>query len=299
MSLAPHALTELLTQAVARQASDLHLSAGLTPKVRVHGQLTALTAGSAVPLTHETLMQLLAECMNDAQYAQLKQGNEVDFAFAVSSLGRFRANAFLQQHGCSAVMRHIPSGIPTLTTLHTPAVLHELLQHVGLLLVTGPTGSGKSTTLAAMVQHLNAHTQQHIVTLEDPIEFVHTSDQCIITQREWDRTAKALRMRCAPPCARTRMSFWSVNCVIWKPFDSRSPQRKQATWFWRVCTRAAHPPRSIGWWMYLMHMKKPWFARNSAKRCWVCCRKRFAQQPPASAARPCLRPWWRPQPFAI
>jgi twitching motility protein PilT len=184
MSLAPHALTELLTQAVARQASDLHLSAGLTPKVRVHGQLTALTAGSAVPLTHETLMQLLAECMNDAQYAQLKQGHEVDFAFAVTGLGRFRANAFLQQHGCSAVMRHIPSGIPTLTTLHTPAVLHELLQHVGLLLVTGPTGSGKSTTLAAMVQHLNAHTQQHIVTLEDPIEFVHTSDQCIITQRE-------------------------------------------------------------------------------------------------------------------
>ena len=184
MSLAPHALTELLTQAVARQASDLHLSAGLAPRVRVYGRLAAMTPGSAAPLTHEALLSLLGEWMNDAQYAQLQQGHEVDFAFAVTGLGRFRANAFLQQHGCSAVIRHIPNGTPTLAALHTPAVLPDLLQQVGLLLVTGPTGSGKSTTLAAMVQHLNAHTQQHIVTLEDPIEFVHVSDQCLITQRE-------------------------------------------------------------------------------------------------------------------
>jgi twitching motility protein PilT len=122
--------------------------------------------------------------MNEVQHTQFTQGHEVDFAFAAPASGRFRVNAFMQQHGCAAVMRHIPSHIPALTDVQAPQVLRHLLQQVGLLLVTGPTGSGKSTTLAAMVQHLNTHSQQHIVTLEDPIEFVHSSAQCLITQRE-------------------------------------------------------------------------------------------------------------------
>lgn len=184
MSPTPHTWLDLLNQAVAQQASDLHLSAGLTPRVRVHGQLIPLTSNVTEPLTHETLLALLAELMDDTHHAQLQQGHEVDFAFAAPGLGRFRANAFLQQHGVSTVMRHIPDHTPTLAALQTPAVLTDLLKQVGLLLVTGPTGSGKSTTLAAMVQHLNTHTRQHLVTLEDPIEFVHASDQCVITQRE-------------------------------------------------------------------------------------------------------------------
>ena len=197
-------LNELLTQAVRQHASDLHLSAGLPPMARVLGALVPLGCGAALadsattvqphtspsprirtaPLTHEALHALLTPLMDAPAQARFAQGYEVDFAFAVPELGRFRANAFMQQHGCGAVMRHIPSGTPTLAALHTPRVLPDLLKQVGLLLVTGPTGSGKSTTLAAMVQHLNTTTQQHIVTLEDPIEFMHTSAQCDITQRE-------------------------------------------------------------------------------------------------------------------
>ncbi|WP_310626277.1 type IV pilus twitching motility protein PilT [Limnohabitans sp.] len=178
-------LHELLTWAVAQQASDLHLSAGLAPRVRVHGALRALqTFAAPLVSTDSALRRMLGDLMDEAQHAQFTQGHEVDFAFMVPTVGRFRANVFMQQHGCGAVMRHIPSDVPTLAALRVSQVIPDLLQRVGLLLVTGPTGSGKSTTLAAMVQHLNTQTQQHIVTLEDPIEFVHVSQQCLITQRE-------------------------------------------------------------------------------------------------------------------
>jgi len=178
-------LHELLTWAITQQASDLHLSAGLAPRARVHGPLTPRATSSAPAVfTDGMLRRMVGELMDEAQHAQFTQGHEVDFAFTVPTLGRFRANVFVQQHGCSAVMRHIPSDVPTLAALRTPQALPALLQRIGLLLVTGPTGSGKSTTLAAMVQHLNTQTRQHIVTLEDPIEFVHVSQQCLITQRE-------------------------------------------------------------------------------------------------------------------
>jgi twitching motility protein PilT len=190
----PQPLTQLLTQLLAQLlqkacdqgASDLHLSSGLSPRVRINGELVPLYG--CEKLTHETLMPMLMALMDAAQVARFKQGDEVDFSFATnlasSAVGRFRANVFMQQLGCAAVMRHIPDNTPTLADLHAPKVLTDLLAQVGLLLVTGPTGSGKSTTLAAMVQHLNTHTQQHIVTLEDPIEFMHASDKCLITQRE-------------------------------------------------------------------------------------------------------------------
>jgi twitching motility protein PilT len=186
--LAP-TLNELLSLAIGQHASDLHLSAGRLPMVRQHGALVRLQSlacadAASHALSDASLREMLAAIMHEEQQTQLAQGHEVDFAFTHPALGRFRVNAFLQKQGCAAVMRHIPSDIPTLDRLQTPPVLLSLLQHVGLLLVTGPTGSGKSTTLAAMVQHLNTQTQQHIVTLEDPIEFVHTSDQCLITQRE-------------------------------------------------------------------------------------------------------------------
>jgi twitching motility protein PilT len=184
MSSTPQTLSALLAQAVAQHASDLHLAAGNVPKVRVQGKLLPISGDCATTVTHEALLGMLAKQVGETQFARLQQGTEIDFALAVPDVGRFRANAFLHQHGCGAVMRHIPDQSPTLAMLETPAVLPNLLKQVGLLLVTGPTGSGKSTTLAAMVQHLNTHTQQHIVTLEDPIEFVHASDQCLITQRE-------------------------------------------------------------------------------------------------------------------
>ena len=175
-------LDSLLALATAQRASDLHLHAGLTPRVRVHGKLHALDASE--PLTDEHLRHMLCDYLDATQQTYFVQGQEVDFAFSVPKLGRFRGNAFAHQHGCGAVLRHIPNHTPTLTELHAPAVVTELLQRTGLLLVTGPTGSGKSTTLAAMVRHLNTHSAQHIVTLEDPIEFVHPSQHCLVTQRE-------------------------------------------------------------------------------------------------------------------
>ena len=179
-------LNELLSLAVAQQVSDLHLSAGRVPMARIQGVMVALHSDAAPHpvLDHDTLRGMLVKLMDEAQHTQFMQGQEVDFAFAVPELGRFRANAFMHQQGCGIVMRHIPCTTPALAALHAPQVLTALLQQVGLLLVTGPTGSGKSTTLAALVQYLNTHTQQHIVTLEDPIEFVHASDRCLITQRE-------------------------------------------------------------------------------------------------------------------
>jgi twitching motility protein PilT len=176
-------LHDWLAQALAMQASDLHLRAGSAPQIRVAGTLQALSH-SAGRLRHEDLLCLLAHLMPPHLNARFLAGEEVDFAFALPELGRFRVNAFMQAQGCAAVMRLIPSTIPMLETLHAPLVLPHLLGQVGLLLVTGATGSGKSTTLAAMVQHLNMHTRQHVVTLEDPVEFVHHSAQCLVTQRE-------------------------------------------------------------------------------------------------------------------
>jgi len=184
-------LNDLLTIALAHRASDVHLAVGQPPKMRSQGALVLLPLSALLPvlpgedtLSTEALHDMLRTKMQATAWEQFLAGEEVDFSFSVQALGRFRANAFMQQHGAGVVLRHIPEHIPSLADLHTPAVLVQLLQHVGLLLVTGPTGSGKSTTLAAMVQHLNQHTQQHIVTLEDPIEFVHTSANSHITQRE-------------------------------------------------------------------------------------------------------------------
>jgi twitching motility protein PilT len=177
-------LHDLLAAALAHHASDLHLAVGAPPKMRSQGLLQALPLMNDIVLTSDTLHHMLQAKMSASNWAQFKQGQEIDFSFAVPTLGRFRANAFTHQQGSGVVLRHIPHHIPHLSDLQTPAVLTQLLQQVGLLLVTGPTGSGKSTTLAAMVQHLNHHTRQHIITLEDPIEFVHPSVQCHITQRE-------------------------------------------------------------------------------------------------------------------
>ena len=183
LTKSPLPLHDWLAQALSVQASDLHLRAGSTPQIRLSGALQALCPALGL-LPHQDLLLLLTHLIPQALNSRFLAGEEVDFAFALPELGRFRVNAFMQAQGCAAVMRLIPSAIPRLETLHTPLVLPHLLHQVGLLLVTGATGSGKSTTLAAMVQHLNMHTRQHVVTLEDPVEFVHHSAQCLITQRE-------------------------------------------------------------------------------------------------------------------
>ena len=176
-------ISELLHVAVENKASDLHLSSGLEPLFRVDGELCAF---DFPVLDKKDVMQMLDSVMNDKQRSQFKITLETDFSFESHALlTRFRVNAYWQERGPAAACRVIPNRILTMTTLQLPTMIKDIASVThGLVLVTGPTGSGKSTTLAAIIDYINATRQQHILTIEDPIEFIHHSNRCLINQRE-------------------------------------------------------------------------------------------------------------------
>jgi twitching motility protein PilT len=175
-------ISHLLRFMASVKASDLHISAGEAPMVRVHGEIQRIDVPS---LTAEDTHRLIFDIMNDSQRRVFQEKLEVDFAFALDDELRFRVNAFVQNRGEGAVLRSIPTKIPSFTDLNLPPILrHFAEQEKGLVLVTGPTGSGKSTTLAAMIDYINETQPGHILTLEDPIEFVHKSKRCLVNQRE-------------------------------------------------------------------------------------------------------------------
>ena len=182
-------ITELLAFSVKHNASDLHLSAGLPPMIRVDGDVRRI---NVPPLEHRQVHSLVYDIMNDHQRKVFEEDLEVDFSFEIPNLARFRVNAFNQSRGVAAAFRTIPSRVLTLEELGAPAIFRDIAENPrGLVLVTGPTGSGKSTTLAAMIDYINDNYNHHILTIEDPIEFVHQSKQCLVNQREVFRDTKS------------------------------------------------------------------------------------------------------------
>jgi len=175
-------VTELLTFALEQKGSDLHISAGEPPIIRIHGEMRKIEMPS---LDKDEVHNMIYDILNDQQRKVYEEHLELDFSFALGDLARFRVNVFKQNRGDAAVFRTIPSKIPTFEELRLPKVLMELARvEKGLVLVTGPTGSGKSTTLAAMIDLINSELKGHILTIEDPIEFVHKSKNCLVNQRE-------------------------------------------------------------------------------------------------------------------
>lgn len=178
-------ITELLAFGVKNNASDLHLSAGEPPMIRVDGELRKINVPA---LEHQAVISILYDIMNDKQRKEFEEHFETDFSFEIPNLARFRVNVFNQARGCGGVFRTIPSEILSLDDLNMPEVFKQIAKLPrGLVLVTGPTGSGKSTTLAAIIDFINKQDYSHILTIEDPIEFTHQSQRCLVNQREVHR----------------------------------------------------------------------------------------------------------------
>ncbi len=178
-------ISDLLTKGVELGCSDLHLSAGMPPCFRIDGDIKKI---KAPPMEHKDVHSMVYDIMNDKQRKDFEEFLECDFSFEIPNLARFRVNAFNHNRGAGAVFRTIPSEILSLEKLGAPKIFKEISDYPrGVVLVTGPTGSGKSTTLAAMVDHKNDTEYGHILTVEDPIEFVHQSKKCLINQREVHR----------------------------------------------------------------------------------------------------------------
>ncbi|MGR3317165.1 MAG: type IV pilus twitching motility protein PilT [Candidatus Anammoxibacter sp.] len=175
-------ITELLQFSAKENASDVHISSGEPPIMRIHGEMRMV---EMPPLSAEDVHAFLYEVLSDQQRKIFEETHEIDFSIDLKGIARFRVNAFVQNRGESVVFRNIPTKIPTFEELNLPPIIADITRKPkGLVLVTGPTGSGKSTTLAAMVDLINTERKEHILTVEDPIEFVHKTKNCLISQRE-------------------------------------------------------------------------------------------------------------------
>ncbi len=175
-------LKKMLMEMLSRQASDLHVRVGIRPHLRVHGRLEQIACD---PMTIDDVEAMVAQLLNEKQLERFRRKNEMDLALSVAKLGRFRINMYRQRGTSGIAIRAVNTSVPTFEDLNLPPVIRELsAQRRGLIVVTGTTGSGKSTTLAAMIEHMNANRTDNVLTIEDPIEYIYRDKKCIITQRE-------------------------------------------------------------------------------------------------------------------
>jgi twitching motility protein PilT len=175
-------LDEVLHMAMERKASDIHLTVGLPPMIRLDGEITSLPYAILQP---QDVRRLVFDCLSDEQVEKLENTHELDFGYSVRGLARFRFNVYMQRGSYAAALRAIPTKIPSFEDLGLPVVIREISKRTsGLVLVTGPTGSGKSTTIASMIDDINTNRTSHIMTIEDPIEYLHQHKKCMINQRE-------------------------------------------------------------------------------------------------------------------
>src|ERR1700735_4299058 len=220
LSLMAINIDDLLRRAVENRASDLHLKVGNHPYLRVDGILNAL--GDVPRITPEEMLSMAFSMMTNRQKQKFKETAELDMAYGVAGLGRFRVNVFQQRGNVGMVLRVIPTKIRTIEELELPRVLSQICEEQrGLILTTGTTGSGKSTTLAAMIDRINSLRAEHIITIEDPIEYLHRDKKGFINQREVEVDTS---------------SFSTAKSPTWKPFRPLYWQPRPATWFFRPCT---------------------------------------------------------------
>src|SRR5712691_379567 len=190
MPHAAYSIDDLLEQMVTRNASDLHVTVGTPPALRVRGHVERMEG--VEPLTGEDTQQLLYRILSSEQQKHLEINRQIDFSHSIPGVARFRVNVYFQRETLGAAFRLIPEELKTLEELGLPASLHALAEKPrGIVLVTGPTGSGKSTTLAAVIDEINRTRAEHILTIEDPIEFIHRHKRCIVNQREIGPDAKS------------------------------------------------------------------------------------------------------------
>ena len=237
-------INDLLATAVKRGASDLHMKVGSFPMLRIDGTLHAGERDQARS-TRRTWRAWRRRCSTRSSARSSARTSRSTSPTRVPALGRFRCNVFQQRGTIGLVMRVIPSRVPTVDDLQLPPVLKRIAEEErGLVLVTGTTGSGKSTSLAAMLNHINNTRATHIMTVEDPIEYLHRDNKSIINQREVRTDTSRSRRRCAARCVRTPTSCWSAKCATSKRWKRRCWRPKRVTSCSRRCTRSTRPRAS-------------------------------------------------------
>ncbi len=252
----------LLEEVIKKKASDLHLQVGLPPMLRVDGKLAPVTGAEV--LNDEAVETLVFAILDEDQKQILLKDKEFDFSFAFGDLGRFRVNAFHERGNLAAALRLITNDILTIEQLGLPPIVSRFADYArGLVLVTGPTGSGKSTTLAAMLHKINMERADHIITIEDPIEYTHKSKKSVIVQREvhYD-TYSFSKPRSVRRCVKTRMSYLLVRCVTLKLSLQRSLSPKRVTLSSQRCTPTLLRKVLTVWLTFSLHTSSHRFVRS-------------------------------------